>query len=236
MRKIFLLSLLLLAACGGAPKLGSTGSVVQVVDQKELPPPDQTDLMQSSRPYHIGPFDKLSIEVFSLPELSRQDVQIDASGRLSYPLVGVVEASGKTPGELESLLEEKLRGRWIRDPQVSVNLRETLSQVVTIDGQVRSPGLYPVIGRMTLMRAVATAKGLDEFARQEDVVVFRTVGGQKMAALYNLKAIRRGNYLDPEIYANDVVVVGDSQSRRMFKDLLTVFSTLAYPIIAIIQN
>ncbi|MBC7042118.1 polysaccharide export protein, partial [Salmonella enterica subsp. enterica serovar Enteritidis] len=81
--------------------------------------------------------------------------------------------------------------------------------------------LYPVNGRMTLMRAVATAKGTTEFAKLDDVVIFRTVNGQKMAALYNLKAIRQGAYDDPEVFANDVVVVGDSPARRLFKDILT---------------
>ncbi|WP_196782026.1 hypothetical protein, partial [Salmonella enterica] len=74
---------------------------------------------------------------------------------------------------------------------------------------------------MTLMRAVATAKGTTEFAKLDDVVIFRTVNGQKMAALYNLKAIRQGAYDDPEVFANDVVVVGDSPARRLFKDILT---------------
>ena len=117
-----------------------------------------------------------------------------------------------------------------------MNLKETVSQVITVDGQVKEPGLYPVIGRMTLMRAIATAKGADEFAKLNDVVVFRTVSGQKMAALYNLKAIRRGFYDDPEVYANDVVVVGDSQARRLFKDALQIVPLLTTPLILLLRN
>ncbi len=71
------------------------------------------------------------------------------------------------------------------------------------------PGLYPVTNQMTLMRVIASAKGLTEFARQEDVVILRTVNGQRMAGLYNIDAIRRGVYPDPPIYANDVIAVGD---------------------------
>ena len=67
-------------------------------------------------------------------------------------------------------------------------------------------------------------------------MIFRTVNGQKMAALYNLKAIRRGYYTDPEVFANDVVVVGDSQARRLFKDALQVAPTLLTPLIYILQN
>jgi polysaccharide export outer membrane protein len=124
----------------------------------------------------------------------------------------------------------------VRDPQVTVNLQETVSQVIAVDGQVREPGLYPVIGRMTLMRAVATAKGLDEFARLDDVVVFRTVDGKKMAALYNIKAIRRGYYDDPEVYANDVVVVGDSMARRIFKDALQALPLVTTPLIYVLTR
>jgi polysaccharide export outer membrane protein len=111
-----------------------------------------------------------------------------------------------------------------------------VSQVVTVDGQVRQPGLYPVVGGMTLMRAVATAQGTSEFARLRDVVVFRTVGGQNMAALYNLDAIRRGLYPDPEIFANDVVIVGDSPARRIFRDVLQAAPLITTPIIALLQR
>jgi polysaccharide export outer membrane protein len=83
---------------------------------------------------------------------------------------------------------------------------------------------------------VATAKGADEYAKIEDVVVFRTVSGRRMAALYNLGAIRRGVYDDPRIYPNDLIVVGESQSRRMFKDILQVAPLLAGPLVLLLQN
>jgi polysaccharide biosynthesis/export protein len=234
-----------LSACAGPSKLGSVGSAqadgkvsgnVQIAPMSSLPPPERADLFDQNRPYLIGPFDQLTIDVFGIEELSRKQVQTDAGGRISFPLAGVVEAAGKTPGELEDILEERLRGRFVRDPQVTVNLRETVSQVVTVDGEVREPGLYPVVGKLTLMRAVAKAKGLSEFAKLDDVVVFRTVKGQHMAALYNLKAIRRGNYDDPEIFANDVVVVGDSRGRRLFKDALQLVPAIATPLILLLRN
>jgi polysaccharide biosynthesis/export protein len=236
------LATLSLASCAGSKHLGSkptaagTGTDVQVVDSGILPPPDRSDLTQQDRPYLIGAFDKLTIDVFGIEELSKKEVQTDASGRISFPLAGIIEAAGKTPAEIERIIEERLRGRFVRQPQVTVNLKETVSQVVTVDGQVREPGLYPVIGKMTLMRAVATAKGTAEFAKLNDVVVFRTVSGQKMAALYNLKAIRRGYYDDPEIFANDVVVVGDSNARRIFKDALTVLPLITTPLILLFRK
>jgi polysaccharide export outer membrane protein len=62
-------------------------------------------------------------------------------------------------------------------------------------------------------------------------VVFRTVGGKQMAALYNIEGIRRGNYPDPEVFANDVVVVGDSPARRLFKDLVGASALITTPLI-----
>ncbi len=191
--------------------------------------------MSASRPYLIGPFDKLHIDVFGVEDLQR-DVQIDASGNLSFPLVGIVDAAGMTPDELAEVIRQRLRGQYIRDPQVTVNLLETVSQAVTVDGQVNDPGVYPVIGQMTLMRAVATAGGVGEFARLSDVVVFRHTNGQRMVGLYNLEGIRRGNYPDPQIYANDVVVVGESQARRMFENIIKGSSLLTTPLIIALRN
>ena len=231
----------LTSACAGTTAIGPvTGdaqatSRVQVAKPGDLPAPTSADLVRKDRPYIIGPFDRLVIDVFGIEDLSDKEVQTDAGGRISFPLAGIVEAAGHTPAEVEQIIKDRLRGRYIRDPQVTVNLKETVSQVVTVDGQVREPGLYPVVGRMTLMRAVATAKGVSEFAKLDDVVVFRTVDGQKMAALYNLKAIRRGNYDDPEIYANDIVVVGDSAGRRLFKDVLQILPAVATPLVVLLN-
>ena len=203
--------------------------------QHALPPPTGTDLVASTTAYRIGPFDKLSIEVFGVPDLSGK-FQADAAARLSMPLIGELDAAGQTPNDLAHSIASRLKSHYVRDPQVTVNLEETTSQVFTVDGQVTQPGNYPVVGDMSLMRAVATAKGVAEFGRLEDVVVFRSVGGQSMAALYNLSAIRRGVYPDPKIYAHDVIVVGDSKARRIFQQFVTVSPMLTTPLILILEH
>lgn len=237
MVRVFVMALvaLLLSSCSGTPPL-ETSQAVTVVPNTELPPPSRADLFSQERPYLVGPFDKLKIDVFGIEELSERIIQVDASGRASFPLAGSFQAAGKTPSEVAEELRSRLAGSYIRDPQVTVNLEDTVSQVVTVDGQVVKPGLYPVIGRMTLMRAVATAGGAAEFAKLEDVVIFRTVDGASYAALYNLKAIRRGAYADPEIFANDIVVVGDSQARRIFRDILQASPLITTPIVALLQS
>lgn len=231
---IWIVALLAVSGCAGPKQYGGDPGI-ELTGRNALPAPARADIVAQSRPYLVGPFDKLSIDVFGIEELSRE-VQTDASGRISFPLVGTLEASGKTPDELARLIEEKLRGQYVRDPQVTVNLEETVSQVITVDGQVRDPGVYPVVGNMTLLRAVATAKGTSEFAELEDVVVFRTVGGQRMAGLFDLKAIRQGNYPDPEIYAGDVVVVGDSEARRLFRDALQIVPAVFTPLIYLLTR
>lgn len=207
---------------------------VTAVQNAALPLPTRDDLTSTGQPYVIGPFDQISIEVFGLPEFSRS-VQADASGSISYPLVGSVTAAGMTPAELARLLERGLASS-LRDPEVTVNVTDTVSNLVTVSGEVEEPGMYPVLGRMSLMRAVASAKGLDEFAKIEEVVVFRKVNGEEYAALYDLGAIQRGVYADPDIYANDIIVVGDSPTRRLLRNALQAAPILTAPLIAVIQR
>ena len=228
-------SIAVVAGCVDNARLGESGAPLAVAQQTILPAPSGADLMAATTPYRVGPLDKLVITVFGAPELSGS-FQADAAGRLSLPLAGQVDAAGATPAELAALIAARLRGNYVRDPQVTVNLEESTNQVFTVDGQVTQPGSYPVIGSMSLMRAVAAAKGASEFARLDDVVVFRTVNGQSMAALYNLGAIRRGLYRDPQIYANDVIIVGDSKSRRLFQHMLQVAPLLTTPLVIALQR
>ena len=196
--------------------------------------PQRSDLIYPDRIALIGPLDTISLNVFGVAELSRE-FQVDSSGRIAVPLIGTLDAGGKTPAELAAAIRAALVGRYVRNPDVSVNINSSVSQVVTVDGQVIEPGLYPVTNQMTLLRVIASAKGLAEFAKQDDVVILRTVNGQKMAGLYNVGAIRRGSYDDPAIYANDVVVVGDSPQRRLFRDIIGIAPFLASPLVAILQ-
>lgn len=224
-----------LAGCAGRqPPVESSAQLTVVQGSQVLPAPDRGDLTAADRPALIGPLDTIEVDVFNVPDLSRE-MQVDASGRIAMPLAGTIDARGKTAEELARAVEAALRARYVRNPEVTVNIKSSVSQVVTVDGQVVEPGLYPVTNQMTLMRVIASAKGLSEFARQEEVVILRTVSNQKMAGLYDINAIRRGAYDDPPVYANDVVIVGDSPQRRLFRDFVSVSPILAAPLIAILQ-
>ncbi len=213
---------------GGAPGL-------KVVSADNLPAPTLADLAANERPYRVGPFDVLIIDVFGSEELSKKEIQVDASGRITFPLIGTIEAAGKTPGEVGEMMADRFRGRFIRNPQVTVNLKEIVSQTVTISGEVKKAGVYPIVGRMTLIKAIASAEGWTEFSKKGEVVVLRTVNGRDYAALYDVRAIEKGQYADPEIYADDVVIVGTAESRRIFRDVLTASPLLA-PVFLLLNN
>ena len=221
------------AACGPPEPLRSTEQLT-VSDTGVLPPPTRADITSQGRQYVIGPQDRLAVEVYGVDELSRS-VQVDASGRISLPLIGDLQVSGMMPTELADMVETRLAGQYVRNPRVTVNVVEALSQVITVEGEVEEPGIYPVVGRMTLLRAVARAKGTSEFARLSHVVLFREVDGQQMAALYDLRAIRRGLYPDPEVYAHDLVVVGEDRARRIFRDVIQGSGLITTPIVALLQ-
>lgn len=223
-----------LTACAGQPPIQSAPGLTVIEGQAAMPAPNRGDLVAEDRLALVGPLDSISVNVFGVPELSRE-MQVDAGGRIAMPLIGTIDAGGKTAAELARDIEQQLSGRYVRNPNVTVNIISSVSQVVTVDGQVVEPGLYPVTNQMTLLRAVASARGLTEFANEDDVVILRTVNGQRVAGLYNISAIRRGLYDDPSLYANDLVVVGDSPQRRLFRDFVSVAPLLAAPVIALLQ-
>lgn len=226
--------LLLLTGCASGPIGQAHG--LQVVEAAEMPRPTVADFRASDQPYIVGPLDTLSIDILGYEEFRERSVQVDSSGRLSVPFAGVVEAAGHSPFEIEETIEAGLRRAYFKDPQVTVNLKETRSQIVTVEGDVREPGIYPVVRDMTLLRALAAAKGTTDTSRLENVMIFRTVNGQDLAGLYNVRAIRQGNYPDPQVYPDDLVVVSDSRARKLFKDFLQLAPLLSSPLVIALQN
>ena len=233
-KRLFLLAILgaLTSGCSNPSFIGRPD--LQVVEGGELPAPTREDLTVPARPYVIGPSDQLVIDVYGLPELSRT-LTVDLSGQVALPLAGQIKASGLTASELSDVIADRLRQGYVRDPRVTVGVAVAANQVVTVDGAVSQPGAYPVLGRMSLMRTIARASGTTEFARENHVVVFRRSGGREYATLYDLRAIRLGMYPDPEIYTNDVIVVGESRARRVFKDVLASSALITAPVVALIR-
>lgn len=234
MRRVGLVAALFaISGCGGTPPIGMASSVEQA-PQNELPPP--ADLgTDGSYVHRLGALDAISIEVDGMPDLLRE-VVVDGEGMISYPLAGNVRAAGLTTTELSRALEDRMRANHVRDPRVSVNMVTAVSNVVTVDGQVNKPGLYPVYRSMTLSQAVAMASGETTFARTSVVLVFREVGGQQYVGLYDLKAIRYGNYADPRVYPEDRVVVGEDEARQLLQMVGPFVSLVTTPLIYLINR
>jgi polysaccharide export outer membrane protein len=124
--------------------------------------------------YVIGPEDVLDINVFEASEMNR-GVRVSASGEITLPLLGAVTAAGLTPRELETNLEELLRQRYIKDPHVSVFVRDMQSHPVSVMGAVRKPGIFQIRGSKTLLEILSLAEGLADDAG-ETVVILRHAG------------------------------------------------------------
>ena len=210
---------LVLAGCASAPDLPKGEAAY-----RDFPPPRADGALA---PYQIGPFDKISVTVFQEPDLSLPEVQVDAGGKVLLPLIGQLSASGKTATQLATAIARRLGQRFLENPQVSVIVQESVSQKVTVQGSVSEPGVYEIQGRTTLLDAVAMAKGTTRVAALNNAVIFRDINGQRVGALFNLKQITRGEALDPEILGNDVVVIGLSNIKAAWRDVLTAAPLVA---------
>lgn len=181
-------------------------------------PPSQQMGVEAN--YRIAPLDRLQVNVFQVAELSGE-VSVDLGGNIMMPLIGEVRAVDLTASELQERLEQQLGQRYLRNPQVTVAVRESSRRNITIDGAVRNPGQFPISGPTTLLQAVALARGTDETANPRRVAVFRQIQGQRMAAAFDLTAIRRGNAEDPIIYTGDIIVVDGSRLRAIQREIMT---------------
>ena len=224
------LLLLLLAACASGG-----GQRVANVSAEPLPAPDSTSASgayKGATDYRIGAQDLLAISVFGVQELSKE-VRVNSNGQISLPLIGGVMAGGRTIPELEDDLAKKYSTGYLQNPQVSVFVKEFTSQRITLEGAFNKPGIYPITGRTNLLQGIAMGGGLnDQLADPGGIVVMRNVGGKRMAAVYDLRQVRRGTVENPELYGDDIVVVEQSGSKTMFRRIiesipvLGVFSVL----------
>lgn len=120
--------------------------------------------------YRIGPDDVLDINVFAAPELNRI-VRVSSSGDLSMPLLGSVRAAGLTPAELESHLRDLLRRSYMKDPDVSVFVRDLQSHPVSVMGAVKTPGVFQIRGPKTLLEVLSLAGGLSDDAGDTAIIM-----------------------------------------------------------------
>lgn len=181
--------------------------------------PDAPKIAALESTYRIAPADKLSIKVMKSDELTG-DYQVDLSGHISMPLIGEVAAADLTTQQLGDKITELLSQKYFVHPDVSVGIKESALRTVTVDGAVKEGGAFPVAGPMTLIQAVALAKGTSEDANARRVAIFRTIGGQRQGAAFDLTAIRHGEAPDPQVYPGDIIVVDGSNVKSAFKRIV----------------
>ena len=216
-----LFAMVLVTACQS-----TRGGTIPYATQ-ELAPPDRPTAAAIGDDYRITTGDKLQVTVFRVEDLSR-DYRVDLAGNLSMPLIGNVQAMGRTTGEVRDEIARRLGERYLRDPDVTVSVTESTNNRVTVEGGVRNPGLFPLTGQTSLLQAVAMASGIDpQNGNPRRIAIFRHVGGQRMAAAFDLESIRGGATMDPEIYPGDIVVVQTNSRRGLFQDVLQALPLVA---------
>jgi polysaccharide biosynthesis/export protein len=169
--------------------------------------------------YKIGPLDVVDVTVFNVPDLAKT-VQVAEDGTINYPLIGEVPAAGRTAHELEQTLTAKLGAKFLRNPQVTVLIKEYNSQRVTIEGSVKTSGVYAIKGNTSLMQVIAMAGDVDTNTDSGDVVVFRTINGARSAARFDIDSIKAGKSEDPQVQPGDVVVVDSSATKVALHNVL----------------
>jgi polysaccharide export outer membrane protein len=210
---VTLSAFLALAACADKPG----GPIPYNVS---LGVPDQPRVLSLEENYRIAPLDTVTVTVFRQKDLSG-DYEVDLTGRISMPLIGTVEAVDLTAAQLDQKITTAYGQRYLVNPDVAVGVKSSTRRSVTVDGAVKSSGSYPVSGPLSLLQAIALSGGASENANLRRVAVFRTIGGQRQAAAFDLQQIRRGQAADPPIFAGDIVVVDGSGVKEAQKRILS---------------
>lgn len=158
--------------------------------------------------YVIGNDDVLAISVWKEPDLTKS-VPVRSDGKISLPLVGEMQATGKTPMQLEGEITEKLKS-YITVPVVTVIVQQVNSRKFNILGEVGKPGSFPLTASMTIMDAIATAGGFRDFAKKSGVYVLRkTPDGRESRLKFNYKDFIKGKDIAQNIKLepNDTIIV-----------------------------
>lgn len=158
--------------------------------------------------YIIGDDDVLSISVWNEPNLTRL-IPVRSDGKISLPLIGEIQASGRTPAQLQQDIALNLRS-FITDPQVTIIVQEIHSQKFNILGEVNKPGSYELVGDTTIVDAIALAGGFRDFAKKKSVYILRpNLQGGDSKIPFNYPAFIKGKNTNQNIKLKprDTVVV-----------------------------
>ena len=183
--------------------------------------PTATPITGPAFDYRIGLFDQLSVNVFGVKDLDVSPVSVDAVGQIQLPLIGSIHAQGRTCHELSDEIARRLNEHYLRDAQVSVSVVASANQKITVEGAVTDPGVFQIPGRMSLLQALAMAKGPTNRADLRTVAIYRDIDGKRTRMVFNCERIRAGKLDDPEMLGNDVIVVSESGKLAAFREMVS---------------
>ena len=156
----------------------------------------------------IGVDDVLAVSVWKEPELSRT-LPVRPDGKITLPLVGDVQAAGKTPYKLQQELHDSLAA-FVAVPEVAVIVQEVKSLKFNIVGQVAKPGSYPITESMTVLDAIAQAGGVGIYAKSNSIYVLRIrPDGSSVQLQFRYKQVLKGTNLSQNVklQPRDTIVV-----------------------------
>jgi len=163
---------------------------------------------QEKETYIIGGGDVLDITTWKEPDFSREEILVKIDGNISFPLVGEIQAEGKTTLQLQNTIEKMLT-EYVASPTVTVTVRSTGSKMFYILGEVVNTGEYPLTKHLTVLQAFALAGGFTEWASKKEIILLRNVDGNEQALTINYKNILKGKDYSQnvKIQANDTIIV-----------------------------
>lgn len=210
-----------------------TPSELKDTQRPSQSPAQPSPVYSIGKEYRVGPNDLLDIEVMNIDN-GKRTVRVNNAGYVTLPLVGSVVVAGLTQQQVESHLAGLYGEKYLQNPQVSVFIREFTTERITVDGAVGRPGIFPLVGQMTLLRVIALAGGFGPIANRTQVMLFRQgEGGQRQVATFDVDKIRAGQEPDPPIRGDDLIVVQRDATRAaftdsLFRDVINVFNPLSY--------
>jgi polysaccharide export outer membrane protein len=163
---------------------------------------------QQGTEYRIGAGDVLEISTWKEPDLSRREVLVRVDGKISFPLIGDLQAAGLTPVELTDAIQKGLK-EYVSSPVVTVTVINPASQRIYVLGEVQRTGEYPIGKNLTVLQAFALAGGFTQWAAKDEIILLRREGGREKIYKINYKDIVRGRDVETNIMlqANDTIVV-----------------------------
>jgi polysaccharide export outer membrane protein len=157
--------------------------------------------------YQIGPGDQLRIFIWKETELT-QDLQVMPDGRITFPLIGEIEAAGKTVTDLKKVITEKLK-KFVTAPEVTVIVTESNSRQFYLIGRVARPGPYALGAEMTVLQALSVGGGFAEWADEKSIKIVRRENGKELQLPFNYKEYIGGRNIEQNVLLrpSDTVVV-----------------------------